>query len=114
MRPTVETLSLANMVDDKKLSQAKTPTVRQGVDMASRLDDTYQGTGDDYKYPSYFDAVIEEATKTYGLSEDEIVKNGYKIYTEMDANSQANMQQTYENTYLFLHPESDGEYSSVS
>ena len=42
--------------------------------MASRLDDTYQGTGDDYKYPSYFDAVIEEATKTYGLSEDEIVQ----------------------------------------
>ena len=76
--------------------------------MASRLDDTYQGTGDDYKYPSYFDAVIEEATKTYGLSEDEIVKNGYKIYTEMDANSQANMQQTYENTYLFPTSESDG------
>ena len=71
--------------------------------MASRLDDTYQGTGDDYKYPSYFDAVIEEATKTYGLSEDEIVKNGYKIYTEMDANSQANMQQTYEILISSLH-----------
>ena len=88
------------MVDDKKLSQADADSAA-GVDMASRLDDTYQGTGDDYKYPSYFDAVIEEATKTYGLSEDEIVKNGYKIYTEMDANSQANMQQTYENSYLF-------------
>ena len=98
---------LANMVDDKKLSQADADSAA-GVDMASRLDDTYQGTGDDYKYPSYFDAVIEEATKTYGLSEDEIVKNGYKIYTEMDANSQANMQQTYENTYLFPTSESDG------
>ena len=42
------------------------------------------------------------------MSEDEIVKNGYKIYTEMDANSQANMQQTYENTYLFPTSESDG------
>lgn len=86
---------LANMVDDEKLSQADADSAA-GVDMASRLVDTYQGTGDDYRYPSYFDAVIEEATKTYGLSEDEIVKNGYKIYTEMDANSQANMQQTYE------------------
>ena len=95
------------MVDDEKLSQADADSAA-GVDMASRLDDTYQGTGDDYKYPSYFDAVIEEATKTYGLSEDEIVKNGYKIYTEMDANSQANMQQTYENTYLFPTSESDG------
>ncbi len=50
------------MVDDKKLSQADADGLG---DMASRLDDTYQGTGDDYKYPSYFDAVIEEATKTY-------------------------------------------------
>ena len=39
----------------------------------------------------YLNAVIEEATKLNGLSEDEIVKNGYKIYTEMDANSQANI-----------------------
>ncbi|MGZ0947459.1 penicillin-binding protein, partial [Streptococcus thermophilus] len=76
---------LANMVDDEKLSQADADSAA-GIDMASRLADTYQGTGDDYRYPSYFDAVIEEATKTYGLSEDEIVKNGYKIYTEMDAN----------------------------
>ena len=98
---------LANMVDDEKLSQADADSAA-GVDMASRLVDTYQGTGDDYRYPSYFDAVIEEATKTYGLSEDEIVKNGYKIYTEMDANSQANMQQTYENSYLFPTSESDG------
>ena len=79
------------MVDDEKLSQADADSAA-GVDMASRLADTYQGTGDDYRYPSYFDAVIEEATKTYGLSEDEIVKNGYKIYTEMDANSQAPCQ----------------------
>lgn len=35
-------------------------------------------------------------------------KNGYKIHTEMDANSQANMQQTYENTHLFPTSESDG------
>ncbi len=32
----------------------------------------------------------------------------YKIYTEMDANSQTNMQQTYENAYLFPTSESDG------
>ena len=37
------------MVDDKKLSQADADSAA-GVDMASRLDDTYQGTGDDYKY----------------------------------------------------------------
>ena len=44
---------LANMVDDEKLSQADADSAA-GVDMASRLADTYQGTGDDYRYPSYF------------------------------------------------------------
>ena len=39
------------------------PTVRQGVDMASRLDDTYQGTGDDYKDPSYLMLSLKKLRK---------------------------------------------------
>ncbi len=45
------------------------PTVRQRS-MAGRLDDTYQGLI--ATSIRLADAVIEEATKTYGLSEDEI------------------------------------------
>ncbi len=34
---------------------------------------------EDHRYPSYFDAVINEAV-TDGLTEEDIVKNGYRIY----------------------------------
>ena len=37
----------------------------------------------------------------YNLTEEEIVNNGYRIYTELDQNYQANMQVVYENTALF-------------
>ena len=40
----------------------------------------------------YFDAVINEAVNEYGLTEEDIVKNGYRIYTELDQNYQASMQ----------------------
>ena len=61
------------------------------VGMGNRLSDTYVSKSDDYKYPSYFDAVINEAISTYGLSEKDIVNNGYKIYTELDQNYQTGM-----------------------
>ena len=40
----------------------------------------------DYRYPSYFDAVVNEAVSKYNLTEEEIVNNGYRIYTELDQN----------------------------
>ena len=98
---------LANMVNAGQITQTDADSAAS-QDLSSELVDTYQGKSDDYKYPSYFDAVINEAIKTYGLSEDDIVKNGYKIYTELDANSQSGMQQTYDNTYLFPTSDSDG------
>ncbi len=38
-----------------------------------------EGKSEDYRYPSYFDAVINEAVNDYGLTEEEIVNNGYRI-----------------------------------
>ena len=49
----------------------------------------------------YFDAVINEAVNEYGLTEEDIIKNGYRIYTEMDQNYQASMQVIYDNVDLF-------------
>ncbi|TWS94657.1 PBP1A family penicillin-binding protein [Streptococcus sp. sy018] len=71
------------------------------VGMDSRLVDTYTGKADNYQYPSYFDAVINEAISVYGLKEEDIVNNGYKIYTELDQNYQVGMQTTFNNTSLF-------------
>ena len=44
------------------------------------------------------------------LTEEEIVNNGYRIYTELDQNYQANMQVVYENTALFPRAE-DGTFA---
>lgn len=80
------------------------------VDMTSQLQDKYEGKISDYRYPSYFDAVVNEAVSKYNLTEEEIVNNGYRIYTELDQNYQANMQVVYENTTLFPRAE-DGTFA---
>lgn len=85
-------------------------TEAAGADMASQLQDKYEGKISDYRYPSYFDAVVNEAVSKYNLTEEEIVNNGYRIYTELDQNYQANMQVIYENTSLFPTAE-DGTHA---
>ena len=85
-------------------------TEAAGADMASQLQDKYEGKVSDYRYPSYFDAVVNEAVSKYNLTEEEIVNNGYRIYTELDQNYQANMQVVYENTSLFPKAE-DGTHA---
>ena len=80
------------------------------VDMTSQLQDKYEGKISDYRYPSYFDAVVNEAVSKYNLTEEEIVNNGYRIYTELDQNYQANMQVVYKNTSLFPRAE-DGTFA---
>lgn len=85
-------------------------TEAAGADMASQLQDKYEGKISDYRYPSYFDAVVDEAVSKYNLTEEEIVNNGYRIYTELDQNYQANMQVVYENTSLFPRAE-DGTFA---
>ena len=85
-------------------------TEAAGVNMTSQLQDKYEGKISDYRYPSYFDAVVNEAVSKYNLTEEEIVNNGYRIYTELDQNYQANMQVVYENTSLFPRAE-DGTFA---
>ena len=104
-RDTVlQNMVVAGYIDKNKEAEAA------GVDMASQLQDAYKGKVSDYRYPSYFDAVINEAIEKYNLTEEEIVNNGYRIYTELDQNYQANMQVIYENTSLFPSAE-DGTHA---
>lgn len=53
------------------------------------------------KYPYYVDAVLNEALSKYGLTQDEILTRGYRIYTEMDQNIQAGLEKVYSQNYLF-------------
>ena len=91
---------LQNMVAAGYIDQA-TADQSAAVDIHGQLVDAYEGKSEDYRYPSYFDAVINEAVNEYGLTEEDIVKNGYRIYTELDQNYQASMQVIYDNKALF-------------
>lgn len=91
---------LQNMVAAGYIDQA-TADQSAAVDIHGQLIDAYEGKSEDYRYPSYFDAVINEAVNEYGLTEEDIIKNGYRIYTEMDQNYQASMQVIYDHVDLF-------------
>ncbi|WP_247941902.1 penicillin-binding protein PBP2A [Streptococcus oralis] len=104
-RDTVlQNMVVAGYIDKNQETEAA------GADMASQLQDKYEGKISDYRYPSYFDAVVDEAVSKYNLTEEEIVNNGYRIYTELDQNYQANMQVVYEDTSLFPKAE-DGTHA---
>lgn len=99
------------MVENNQLTQAqanyykKTPIV---------VRDTYVRK-DGYKYPYYFDAVIDEAISKYGLTESEIMNRGYRIYTNLNQAQQQAMQTTYNNNALFPSNAADGtEVQSAS
>ena len=58
-------------------------------------------TGSKKDYLTYIDYVLEEANDKYGLTEEDVLTNGYKIYTTMDANAQKIMEQTFANAKFF-------------
>lgn len=101
---------LQNMVNAGYIDQATADAGFQ-VDLASQLYDAYAGKQSNYSYPSYFDAVITEAIDRYGLKESDIINNGYRIYTEMDQNSQASMQIIYNDETMFPQSIYDGTYA---
>lgn len=52
-----------------------------------------------YKY--YVDAVLDEATSKYALTQEEILTKGYQIYTELDPAIQTSLEEVYERDSLF-------------
>ncbi|MBS9334764.1 PBP1A family penicillin-binding protein [Fructobacillus sp. M1-13] len=90
-------LVIQTMVENKKLSKTEAKAAK-ATEIA--LHDNY--TGDEsYRYPWFFDSVINEAVKTYGLSEKDIMNKGYKIYTTLNQKDQENLQKDYEKGSLF-------------
>ncbi|WP_264736761.1 transglycosylase domain-containing protein [Cytobacillus firmus] len=53
------------------------------------------------KYPYYVDVVLEEAINKYNIPLDDLLSNGYQIYTELDQDMQGNVEETYKNDQLF-------------
>ena len=97
-------LVLDLMVENKKLTSSQATYYKN---TPIYLNDNYAESSS-YKYPYFFDAVISEAVNKYGLKEDDILNKGYKIYTTLDQKMQANMQDSFSNSYLFPANASDG------
>ncbi|WP_026021726.1 transglycosylase domain-containing protein [Bacillus timonensis] len=101
------------MISDNEYAQAK--------DEEIKLEDG-GGSYIERNYPYYVDAVLDEAINKYGLTQEEILTRGYRIYTEMDQNIQSALEAVYKKDYLFpksrdvlvqsgavmLHPETGG------
>lgn len=75
-----------------------------------------KGTGSyvERKYPYYVDAVLNEAISKYGLTQEEILTRGYRIYTEMDQNLQSGLEKVISNTALFPRGKADAIVQSGS
>ncbi len=97
-------LVLDLMVENKKLTQVQANAYKK---VPLTVEDGYSNSNT-YKYPYYFDAVISEAIKDYGLTEKEVMNNGYKIYTTLDQGQQEAMQDTYDNDNNFPSTKADG------
>ncbi|MEH7086639.1 PBP1A family penicillin-binding protein [Neobacillus drentensis] len=59
------------------------------------------GSNVERKYPYYVDAVLNEAINKYGLTQEEILTRGYRIYTAMDQDLQSDLEKVYSEDYLF-------------
>ncbi|KRM91858.1 transglycosylase domain-containing protein [Fructilactobacillus florum] len=97
-------LVLELMGANKKLTKAQ---VKHYQSLPLGTKDTFENKNG-YKYPYYFDAVINEAINQYGISEKAIMNNGYKIYTNLNQQQQASFQTDFKNPNLFPQNAADG------
>ncbi|MGK0551169.1 PBP1A family penicillin-binding protein [Enterococcus faecalis] len=95
------------MVENGKLSKDAAKQ-EANVNLATLLHDNYSDKNSDYRYPYYFDAVIDEAVNRYHIKEEDILNKGLKIYTSLDQNYQQAMEATYRNDALFPPNAEDG------
>lgn len=71
------------------------------------LANTYhQNSG--YRYPYFFDEVVDEASERYGLTEADIMNKGLKIYTTLNQHYQAALQTSFANQANFPANAADG------
>ena len=97
-------LVLSLMADNGKITSAQAKAYsKEGL----TLKNTFKNK-DGYRYPYFFDAVVDEAISKYGLTEEQVMNKGLKIYTTLNQNYQSKMQDTFEQSWLFPQNGSDG------
>ncbi|KRN05147.1 multimodular transpeptidase-transglycosylase PBP 2A [Liquorilactobacillus sucicola DSM 21376 = JCM 15457] len=92
------------MAENEKISTAQAKVYKE---QRMTVNDAYHYESG-YKYPYYFDAVINEAIKKYGLTESQVMNRGYKIYTSLNQNYQSSLQDSFADSSLFPYDAEDG------
>jgi penicillin-binding protein 2A len=67
----------------------------------------------DKEFITYADYVVEEAVKLYGLTEDEVYRGGYHIYTHLQPGAQRSMEKVYANDDYFPKSPDDQKVQSA-
>lgn len=66
------------------------------------LYDAYYSSEQGHEYPSYFDAVINEAVTLTNIPESDLLSKGYQIYTNLEPSAQQMLNAAYDsNTWVF-------------
>lgn len=95
-------------------TQAITPEEREIISQQDlALSNHYDGS-DGYRYPQYFDAVINEAISKYGFEEDQLLNQGYTIYTHLNQNYQVELEQSVRDNSQYIERSSDGTSAQVA
>lgn len=98
------------MADTEVISESEaTEAANRGLNLVNAYDHE-----DGYRYPYYFDAVINEAVNRYGFDEEDLLNNGYTIYTSLNQTHQQQMDQVYQQDYLFQVAEDGTPSQSAS
>lgn len=97
-------LVLSLMASNGKITQQEAKAASQ---TGLELHDTFKNK-DGYRYPYFFDAVVDEAINRYGLKEEDVMNRGLKIYTTLNQNYQGQLQDKFEQSWLFPQSAADG------
>ena len=76
-------------------------------DEAKAVDYDYVPPVKNESYLAFKDYVIKEAEEKYGLTEDDLNRGGYKIYTTMDAQAQKAVEKAFDNDDFFEKSKDD-------
>ncbi|MDO4670845.1 MAG: PBP1A family penicillin-binding protein [Aerococcus sp.] len=103
----LDTMETNGFVAANDVSNAKTSEMPQMNNPLANEDDKYQ---------FYFDAVINEAEDKFGISEDDLMRGGYQIYTNLNTAYQSGMEEVYANKSSFpIGPNGDvAESASIA
>lgn len=89
---------IANVLNNEEvLSEGETNTIKNSE---IYLSDNYI-PNQSHEYPSYFDAVINEAAIVTDIPEEDLMSKAYKIYTHLDPTYQNVIDSSYANTWVF-------------